>query len=74
MYRLNEPAKKGQVGSFYRYRLIPQIFLSLKGTILWLKSECKGQIVSKFDLGLLKNTYELMCFVGISMEIRMGNK
>ena len=25
-----------------------------KGRILWLKSEFKGQIVSKFDLGLLK--------------------
>ena len=27
MYRLTEPAKKGQVGSFYRYRLIPQLNL-----------------------------------------------
>ena len=24
IYRLTEPSKKGQVGSFYRYRLIPQ--------------------------------------------------
>ena len=25
MYRLTEPGKKYQVGSFYRYRLIPQV-------------------------------------------------
>ena len=34
---------------------------SLKGTILWLKSEFTGQIVSKLDLGLL-NAYKLMYF------------
>ena len=30
MYRLTEPAKKGQVGSFYRYRLIPQLIMIKK--------------------------------------------
>ena len=37
-----------------------QFFIN-KGTILWLKSEFTGHIVSKFDLGLL-NTYKLMYF------------
>ena len=38
--------------------------LHQKGIILWfqkLKSELKGQIVSKFDLGL-RNAYKLMYF------------
>ena len=35
-------------------------FSSLKGTILWLKSEIKGQILYiPFDLGLF-NAYKLM--------------
>ena len=33
----------------------------VKGTILWLKSEFKDQIVSKFDLGLL-NAYKPIHF------------
>jgi hypothetical protein len=40
--------------------------LHQKGSILWLqklKSEFKGQILSKFDLGLL-NAYKLMYFDG----------
>jgi hypothetical protein len=35
--------------------------LSVKGTVIWLKSKFTGQKVSKFDLGLL-NTYKLMYF------------
>ena len=34
-------------------------FSSLKGTILWLKSEIKGQISYTFDSGLF-NAYKLM--------------
>ena len=43
MYRFTEPAKKWQVGSFYRYRLIPQ----LKYQAIFL-SNCRIQGIMAF--------------------------
>ena len=37
------------------------------------KSEFKGQVVSKFDLGLL-NAYKLCIFIEISVKISMAKK
>ena len=44
--------------------------LSLSAELSDFKSEFKGQIVSKFDLGLL-NAYKLI-LIEISMKIRMA--
>ena len=51
---------------------LSNLAMCIKQAQFWLKNEFEGQIVSKFDLGLL-NAYKRMYFEKMSMEIRMIN-